>query len=330
MSHKIMTSRRDFLKGAMATSAFGLAGGAFQIGGLSMPPLQDTATQTSTYPDNRVDATLPEIGSAIVLHTPRVVKNIAPDTPYELWTFGGTAPGPALHVAQGEKVNFTMVNEDEMPHSIDFHAAQVPWDKYYQAVNPGDTLSFDFTPAYPGVFMYHCGTNPVLMHIANGMHGLIVVEPENGWPEPAREYALVQEEWYLLDDKTDQGFYQGDFSKMLTVQPKFVTFNGFYNQYVDAPLTADPGELIRIHVCNAGPTIWSAFHVIGAIFEATYPSGNPANKEVGMQTVSIPPGSAYMVELRIPDEGMYPLVTHSFAYTGIGALGFIKVGNPTT
>ncbi|HLA45506.1 MAG TPA: hypothetical protein VJZ27_18805, partial [Aggregatilineales bacterium] len=168
---------------------------------------------------------------------------------------------------------------------------------------------------------------PVLAHIGNGMHSAIIVQPANGWAEPAREYVLVQHEWYL-GDPNEQGIVTGSSSKMSAGTPDLVCFNGYFNQYMDDPLVADPGELIRIHVVNCGPTIWSAFHVIGALFDASYPDGNPANKLTGMQTVSVPPGGGYTVELRIPDEGLYPFVTHSFAYTGKGALGVLKIGNP--
>jgi nitrite reductase (NO-forming) len=216
-----------------------------------------------------------------------------------------------------------------MLHSIDFHAAQLAWDRYYQSINPGETLSFEWKANFPGVFMYHCGTPPVFVHLGNGMHGAIVVQPKDGWPQPAREYVLVQHEWYLSEPDAN-GVHYGDPAKMLQARPDYVVFNGYSNQYQEEPLLADPGELIRIHVCNNGPTLWSAFHVIGAVFEAAYADGNPANRQVGMQTVSIPPGGGYTVELRIPDEGIYPFVTHSFAYTGLGALGLIQVGNPET
>jgi nitrite reductase (NO-forming) len=160
------------------------------------------------------------------------------------------------------------------------------------------------------------------------MLGAIVVEPKNGWADKAdREYVLVQHEYYLTDPD-DQGVRHGDSNKMSQAKPDFVVFNGYANQYKDDPLTANPGELVRIYVCNGGPTLFSAFHVVGTLFVAAYADGNPANKQVGMQTVTIPPGGGYIVELRIPEEGLYPFVTHSFAYAGLGAAGVIKVGNP--
>jgi nitrite reductase (NO-forming) len=171
--------------------------------------------------------------------------------------------------------------------------------------------------------MYHCGTGPVLEHIANGMYGAVIVEPAEARP-PAREYVLVQSEFYLK--KAAEGdAWDGDMARMLAVQPDFVVFNGAALQYQQAPLPAAPGERIRLHVVNAGPTLFSAFHVIGALFDVCYADGNPANVQRGMQTVTVPPGGGYTCELVIPEAGKYPFVTHSFAYTGLGAVGLLDV-----
>ncbi|HEX7593616.1 MAG TPA: multicopper oxidase domain-containing protein [Anaerolineae bacterium] len=249
---------------------------------------------------------------------------IAPGTPYETWTFNGIVPGPTLRVRVGDQIKFNLINKGTMEHSIDFHAAQTAWNVNYQAVKPGTQFSFTWTANYPGVFMYHCGTPPVIAHIANGMYGAIIVEPAEGLP-PAREYALVQGEFYTKLGTA--GTYQYDGAKAMATQPDYVLFNGYANQYKDSPLTANPGELIRIWVVNAGPSQFSAFHVIGALFDKTYADGNPKNVQYGMQTVTVPPGGGYMVELKIPDTGLYPFVTHSFADASKGALGLINVGN---
>ena len=337
MTQKIFTSRRMFLKTTAAAAGAVAFGGTLidvtQAGAAASTihgSLLAQATAQAAVPQNKMSAILPPINSDIVLHTPHVVKEIAPGTVAELWTFEGSAPGPILHVKEGVPVKFTLNNNSGvMGHSIDFHAALLPWDKYYQMVQTGEQASFTFTPQYPGVFMYHCGTPPVLMHLGNGMLGAIVVEPKNGWPEKAdHEYVLIQHEYYLGDPDA-KGVQRGDFAKMSQAKPDFVVFNGYANQYKDEPLTASPGELVRIHICNAGPTIFSAFHIIGTLFVAAYADGNPANKQVGMQTVTIPPGGGYTVEVRIPVEGLYPFVTHSFAYAGLGAAGVLKVGTPT-
>jgi nitrite reductase (NO-forming) len=251
-------------------------------------------------------------------------QTIAEGVDYQVWTFNGTTPGPVIRVQVGDTVRFTLRNDSSLglAHSIDFHAAQTPWDVNYQPVQPGESLTFDWVARFPGVFMYHCGVPPVLHHIANGMYGAIVVEPEG--LAPAREYVMVSSEVYATDEPTD-GVFVGDVDKMSAVTPTQVVFDGGFNRYLDAPLEAKPDELIRMWVMNAGPTLTNAFHVIGALFDETHPDGNPANTLYGLQTYNIPPGAGAMFELRIPDAGLYPFVTHSFAYTGLGSVGVIKI-----
>jgi nitrite reductase (NO-forming) len=248
--------------------------------------------------------------------------SIAPGVAYHAWTFNGTVPGPILRVRQGQTVHFTLTNDSSMPHSIDFHAAQTAWDKHYQSVAPGQSFSFDWKATYPGVFMYHCGTPPVMTHMANGMYGAIIVDPTSGWA-PAQEYTLVQSEFYTA--KAPDGSYYLDMPKMMSNLPDYVVFNGYANQYKDVPLHAKSGQRIRLFLVNAGPSLFEAFHVIGGILSDAYADGNPANHLVGAQTVTVPPGGGYMVELTIPDAGLYPFVTHSFSAASIGALGVLQV-----
>jgi nitrite reductase (NO-forming) len=248
--------------------------------------------------------------------------SIAPGVAYNAWTFNGSVPGPILRVRVGQTVHFTLTNDSSMPHSIDFHAAQTAWDQNYQPVAPGQTFSFDWKANYPGVFLYHCGTPPVMMHMANGMYGAIIVDPAEGWA-PAHEYVLVQSEFYT--SKAPDGSYNGDMDKMMRNTPDYVVFNGYANQYKDAPLQAKAGERIRLFLVNAGLSLFSAFHVIGAIFSDTYMDGNPANHMYGDQTVVVAPGGGYVVELTIPDPGKYPFVTHSFSAAMMGALGILQV-----
>lgn len=251
-----------------------------------------------------------------------VLISIAPGIAYHAYTFNGTVPGPILRVRQGQTVHFTLTNEGTMPHSIDFHAAQTPWNVNYQPIAPGKSFSFDWKANEPGVFMYHCGAPLVIAHMANGMYGAIIVDPAEGWA-PAQEYALVQSEFYTA--KAPDGSYYLDLSKTTKGTPDYVVFNGYANQYKDAPLQANAGQRIRLFIIDAGPTLFSAFHVIGAIFSDTYADGNPANHMQGNQTVTIPPGGGYVVEMTIPDPGSYPFVTHSFSVVGIGAVGVIQV-----
>jgi nitrite reductase (NO-forming) len=249
--------------------------------------------------------------------------SIAPGIAYQAWTFDGTVPGPIIRVRQGQTIHFTLQNDSKMPHSIDFHAAQTPWSVNYQPVAPGKSFSFTWRANYPGVFMYHCGTPPVMVHMANGMYGAIIVDPANGWSTPAQEYVLVQSEFYT--HRNPDGTYSIDGAKMMTSMPDYVVFNGYANQYKDAPLTVKAGQRIRLFVVNAGPSRFSAFHVIGALFSDVYADGNPANHTVGSQTITIPPGGGAVVELTIPDAGAYPFLTHSFMDATMGALGMLKV-----
>ncbi len=251
-------------------------------------------------------------------------QEIAPGVDYQVWTFNGTTPGPVIRVKLGDTIRFTLTNDTSigMQHSIDFHAALTPWDKNYQPVDPGETLTFDWVAMYPGVFMYHCGVDPVLQHIGNGMYGAIIVET-NALPKE-REFVLVSSEFYPGEEPID-GVYVGDLDRMKAVEPEYVVFDGFANRYLDAPLEVRPNEPFRIWVVNAGPTLTNAFHVIGTLFPHVYPSGNPTNPLNGLQTWNIPPGDGAMFELQIPEEGVYPFVNHAFAYTGLGSVGAIKV-----
>ena len=247
---------------------------------------------------------------------------IASGVAYHAWTFDGTVPGPILHVRQGQLVHTTIINHGNMGHSIDFHAAQTPWNVNYQEIPVGKSLTFTWRANYPGVFMYHCGTPTVIDHMANGMYGTIIVDPAQGWPA-AKEYVLVQSEFYTAQNS--DGTYSLDPTKVMNGEPDYVVFNGYANQYKDAPLTVKAGQHIRLYVLNAGPSQFSAFHVIGAIISNAYVDGNPANRTQGNQTVMIAPGGGAIVDLVIPEAGLYPFVTHSFADASKGAMGVIKV-----
>ncbi len=249
---------------------------------------------------------------------------IAKGITFQGWSFGGTIPAKPLHVRQGDTVKFTLTNNGTMGHGMDFHAAEIDPGANYKTVLPGESFSFTWTANRPGVFMFHCSAAPVIQHIADGMYGAIVVDPPTPLP-PAKEYVLVQSEYYL---KQQGNVYVGDVNKMLAGTPDYVVFNGMVNQYREHPLTADPGQLVRLYVVNAGPSDSSAFHLIGTIFSAVYPDGNTANKLTGVQTYNIPPGGGAMFEMTMPNPGAYPFVTHSFADASKGAIGVIQVGQP--
>ena len=279
----------------------------------------------ATYPA-AVPPTATGSGNVVDVHLTATEKllAIAPGEAYHAWTFNGTVPGPVVHVRQGQTIHFTLTNDGTLPHSIDFHAAQTPWSKNYQPIGPGQSETFDWTADYPGVFMYHCGTPPAMDHMANGMYGVIIVDPAAGWPHgDAQEVVLVQSEWYTQPNADTT--YSLSENKLMAVTPDYVTFNGYADQYRDQPITVQAGHRIRLFLLNAGPSQFSAFHVIGAIFSDTYVDGNPANHLVGDQTISIPPGGGAMVELTMDQAGKYPFVTHSFSGAMTGATGVFNV-----
>ena len=221
-----------------------------------------------------------------------------------------------------------------MMHSMDFHAAMVsPQDKY-RSIAPGQTISFEFTANYPGIFMYHCGTPMVLEHIASGMYGMVIVEPRNGYPTKVdREYTVVQSEFYTKLDpqkrKVDgQPLYVLDGDRVRTKAPTYTVFNGRYNGMVDHPLPAKPGERVRLFVLNVGPSNTSSFHVVGTIFDRVWLEGNPDNLLRGAQTVLLGSSNAAIVEFVVPEAGSYIMVDHHFANASQGAIGLIAAGAP--
>ena len=256
---------------------------------------------------------------------------IADGVKYEGWTFGGTVPGPVMRVREGDLVRVKVVNESNMPHSIDFHSARIPANVAYRTFMPGDTIEFEFTAADPGAYMVHCGTPPVTMHIMQGMYFAIIVDPKYGWGTRAdKEFVLVQSEFYSKTDSS--GAHKPDWQAAMAKNASYVVFNGRAGQYKDAPLEVDVGDRVRIFVVNAGPSFRSDFHVVGAVFDRVYPDGNPRNVLEKVQTQSIPAGGGAVFETAFAEgasgEGLYPFVTHAFADAEKGAVGIIQVGTP--
>lgn len=255
--------------------------------------------------------------------TSHVTHVVAPGVRYAAWTFDSMVPGPVVRVTVGDTVEFTLVNTSPMPHSMDFHAAEIAPSRAYVNVNPGDSLSFRFVARVPGAFMYHCGTAPVAAHIANGMYGALIVDPATPRP-PAREFVLVQSEFYLGDSLAD-GRRALDWDRMLNLVPDHVTFNGVAAQYASHPIEVEPGELLRFYVVNAGPNRVSAFHVVGAIFDRVLVGGFGAPLE-GVQTFNVPVGGGAVFEARLAEPGLYPFVTHAFADATKGGVGVLRAG----
>jgi nitrite reductase (NO-forming) len=255
---------------------------------------------------------------------------------YTGWTFGGTVPGPVIRVRQGDLVRINLVNEAEgMPHSIDFHASKIPMDHAMKSIAPGDSLQFEFEATTAGTFMVHCGTPPVLMHIAQGMYLPIIVDPRGGWPTEAdKEFVVVQSDFYPKGSVADSTIMEPDWPAMMEARAKYVVFNGKAFQYKDAPIQVDEGDVVRLFVMNAGPNVRSDFHVVGNIFDRVYPGGNVSQVIEGVQTYTVPTGGGAVFELEFAKgqsgTGNYAFVTHAFADASKGAVGVIQVGRPTT
>src|SRR5690349_10073322 len=273
------------------------------------------------------------------LDTTHKIIEIAPGVRFSAWTFGDHVPGPTIRAKVGDRIKFSMTNrsDEEVPgvrltaapmmHSMDFHAAMVsPQDKY-KSIAPGQTIEFEFTLNYPGVFMYHCGTPMILEHIASGMYGAVIVEPKNGYPTKVdREYVVIQSEFYArAPAKGDKsGVYVLDSDRLRAAQPTHTVFNGVHNGMVKNPLAAKPGERVRLHVLNVGPSKTSSFHVVGTIFDRVWLEGNPDNQMRGMQTVLLGSSNSATVEFMIPEEGSYIMVDHHFANASQGAIGLVS------
>ena len=278
------------------------------------------------------DATLPPLTQGDVVKVNMVMKQktveIAPGVKYDVWAFDTkySAPGPVVHVREGQTVEFTLTNGHTIAHSMDFHAARIAPNVAFKDVQPGESFTFRFKADDPGVFMYHCGTKPVLAHIANGMYGAIIVRP-NDMPPADNEYALVASEWYMNGDGISKPATL-DMAKARAMMPDWTTFNGYANQYVTHPLTADPGETTRFWVVAAGPTLDTNFHVVGTIFDRAWVNGDMTKFQQGVQTVGVPSGGGAVFDVKIDEEGTYPFVSHAFAHVDLGQVGLLKVGNP--
>ena len=247
------------------------------------------------------------------------IIQVSKSVTYRAWTFEGRVPGPTVRVTQGDSVDFTLVNSAAMPHSMDFHAAQIAPNKYYVNILPKDSIHYAFVAEVPGVFMYHCGTAPVAAHIANGMYGALIVDPRVARPA-AREFVFVQSEFYMTPDSTGAPKTLA-WDRLLSMAPDFVTFNGRAAQYAEHPIDVKMNELLRLYVVNAGPNRVSAFHVVGGIFERVFQDGSLTNPLVGVQTVNVPVGGGSIFEIRLKEPGEYPFVTHAFADATKGGVG---------
>lgn len=249
---------------------------------------------------------------------------VAPGVRQKLWTFNGSAPGDTLHGRVGDIFEITLKNDGSMGHSIDFHAGALAPDKPMRTIAPGEELTYKFTATKAGIWMYHCSTMPMSAHIANGMFGTVLIEPEN-LPEVDRSYVLTQSEFYL--GAQDQ---EVNADKLVADSPDLVVFNGYANQYDHRPLQATVGERVRIWLLDAGPNRSSSFHIIGGQFDTTWFEGaylldRRDGGDGGSQALALSVAQGGFVELEFPEAGNYPFVSHIMVDAERGAHGMFKV-----
>lgn len=263
------------------------------------------------------------------LEVREVVKRLADGVDYTFWTFGGNVPGSFIRVREGDFVEFHLNNHpsSKMPHNIDLHAVTGPGGGAASSFTaPGHSSQFSFTPLNPGLYVYHCATAPVPMHIASGMYGLILVEPKDGLARVDHEYYVMQGEIYTSGRHGEGGLQSFDPAKAEDERAPYIVFNGAVGSLVgDRALQAKAGETVRIYFAVGGPNITSSFHIIGEIFDRVYLEGGAVAQQ-NVQTTMVPAGGSTIVEFKVDVPGTYVLVDHSLSRAfNKGALGMLKV-----
>src|SRR5436190_3621390 len=248
------------------------------------------------------------------LEVREVVHRLADGVEYLFWTFGGEVPGSFIRIREGDLVEFHLNNHpsSKMPHNIDLHAVTGPGGGAASSFTaPGHSSQFSFQALNPGLYVYHCATAPVGMHVGNGMYGLILVEPKEGLPAVDHEYYVMQGEFYTAGKFGEPGFQPFDLDKAIDERPSYVVFNGSVGALTgNNALTAKVGETVRIFVGNGGPNLTASYHLIGIVFDTVYQEGGTAPTH-NVQTTVVPPGGAAIVEFATKVPGNYTMVDHS-------------------
>ncbi len=264
------------------------------------------------------------------LEVREVVAKLADGVEYTFWTYGGSVPGSFIRIREGDVVEFHLNNHpsSKLPHNIDLHAVTGPGGGAASSFTaPGHSSQFTFQALNPGLYVYHCATAPVPMHIGNGMYGLILVEPRDGLPPVDKEYYVMQGEFYTTGKYGEEGLQSFDMAKAIDERPPYIVFNGAVGSLVgDGALTAKVGEHVRIYFGVGGPNVTSSFHVIGEIFDKVYPEAGLSLPNSNIQTTLVPAGGAVAVEFKVDVPGTFVLVDHSLTRAfNKGALGMLKV-----
>jgi len=297
--------------------------------------------------ENAVLTTAPNVPPAIARRTPAVVRveletkevvgnlmeSIGEPTQYRFWTFNGSTPGPFLRVREGDTLEITLKNPvtSGMAHNIDLHAVTGPGGgAAITLTKPGETRTARFKMLAPGLFVYHCAAPPVTDHIANGMYGLILVEPKEGLPKVDKEFYVMQSEFYTKEELGFEGLATYDPKKASAEDPTYIVFNGKHGSLMEeGALQAKVGERVRIYFGNAGPNKTSSFHIIGTIFDKVYREGAiGAEPARNVQTTVVPPGGAAIVEFDLKVPGNYTLVDHAIFRLEKGAAGLLHAEGP--
>ncbi len=268
----------------------------------------------------------------VSLETVEVTGQLADGATYRYWTFNKKVPGPFVRVRVGDTVEVSLTNaaDSMMMHSVDFHAVTGPGGGAKATDSePGETRGFEFRAMQPGLFVYHCATPMVAQHIANGMYGLILVEPKEGLPKVDHEFYVMQGEIYTEEAFGTSGELNQSYDKLMNERPEYFVFNGAADALKKKPLHANTGETVRIFFGDGGPNYTSSFHVIGEIFEKAYPMASlTAEPLTDVQTITTPPGGASMVEFKVEVPGNYVLVDHALTRVERGLAGILKVDGP--
>ena len=330
------------IAGTSGVAASPAAGSAAMPGMTEAPPASAAATAPAAAPTVAPDPSAPPYevfdptapplmaGTVHDIDMPIVDKLMTVANGYQVltWTFGGQVPGPTIHVHVGDTVRVHLTNQSNMSHSIDFHASETAMNHQMVEIKPGATFTYEFTANYAGVWMYHCGTAPALQHIANGMFGMVIVEPKAGLPPVDKELAIVQSEWYLGAQGQPVDYAKANAA---APAPDFQVFNGVANQYKDNPIQIPTGKRIRVYILNVGPNIATSFHIVGTVFDTVIREGlalqrgNPGN--YGSQAVDLSPAQGAIVEFQTAEDGMYVMVNHAFNFVGRGAVGVLQSGD---
>ena len=290
--------------------------------------------------ENAVLTDAPEVPPAIFRdHATKVIVHLevrevegrlADGVSYTFWTFGGKVPGKFIRVREGDLVEIHLDNhpDNKNPHNIDLHAVNGPGGGAAGSLTaPGHSSVFSFKAINPGLYVYHCATAPVAMHVGNGMYGLILVEPKEGLPKVDHEYYVMQGDFYTKGANGEQGLQPFSMVKAIDEKPEYVVFNGSVGSTVgDKALTAKVGETVRLFVGDGGPNVVSSFHVIGQIFDTVWPEGNLTNPTHNVQTTIIPAGGSAITEFKMTVPGTFIIVDHSLTRAfNRGALAQLKI-----